>query len=413
MDLDVLNVLKKRELYDKYARFIKPSSLGEEAHTIFKAMGEWLGFSPGATEVNWTAFSAWFTLVRHAKMDKTKLTLYKAIISKLALMEEPDEAATKPLLEGLATRDHAAQIAELALRITDGDFGVSFNRITELVETRNTIVGKLDSVESALLTPSLDALSAVTAPGLKWRMKFLNEALGDLRRGDFIVFATRPDTGKTTFLASEAGYMAPQMEDDSVVLWVNNEEDGNKVFRRIIQSTIGWESRRIDANIPAALSEYEKHVGRQDRILMLNKADVHVRDVDRLLAKYNVGLIIFDQLWKVHGFDAEAGNEVVRQTMLFNWAREKAKQHAPVMTVHQLDGNAENVKWVDMSRLYGSKTGIQGEADAIITMGRLMDEGNKRYLYIPKNKLAGNDPKLRNGRLELEIVPEIGRWKEP
>ena len=98
--------------------------------------------------------------------------------------------------------------------------------------------------------------------------------------------------------------------------------------------------------------------------------------------------------------------------MIFNWARELAKKYAPVITVHQADGSAEGVKWIDMSKLYGSKTGVQGEADAIITIGRLPEEGNKRYLYVPKNKLDGNNQAMRNGRFEIEIVPTLGRFKE-
>ena len=195
-------------------------------------------------------------------------------------------------------------------------------------------------------------------------------------------------------------------------MWINNEEEGNKVFRRIIQSCLGITTAKLEADMLSALNGYKAAMGRMDRIVMLNKADVHVRDVEVMVKKYDVGLIICDQLWKVHGFDDEAGNEVVRQTMLFNWARELAKKVAPVITVHQADGNAEGVKWIDMSRLYGSKTGIQGEADAIVTIGRLPDTGDARYLYVPKNKLAGKDPALRNGMFEIEIQKDIGRFKE-
>ena len=412
MDCDVLNVLKKRELYDKYARFIKPSSLGEEAYNIFKGMGEWLKHSPAATEIDWKSFAGWWCLVRHAKMDPAKQAVYKEMFKAMEEMKVPDEADIKPLMDGLITRDHAAQIAEQALRISDGEFGCDFTSIIELVEKRNTAIGKVDGVDRNVLVPTLDALESVTSPGLQWRLECLNESCGDLRKGDFVVVGTRPDTGKTTFLASESTYMAPQLPEGKRVLWINNEEDGNKVFRRIIQSALGWTSAKMDSHLPVALAEYEKLMGGMDRIVMLNKADVHVRDVDHLCEKYDAGLLIFDQLWKVHGFDAEAGNEVVRQTMLFNWARERAKQYAPVITVHQADGTAEGQKWIDMSRLYGSKTGIQGEADAIITIGRLPEEGNKRYLYVPKNKMAGGNPAMRNGRYEIEIVPELGRWKE-
>lgn len=134
--------------------------------------------------------------------------------------------------------------------------------------------------------------------------------------------------------------------------------------------------------------------------------------MEAILKKYKAGLIIFDQLWKIHGFDESSGNEVTRQTMLFNWGRELSKKHAPVIAVHQADGSAEGMRWIDMSRLYGSKTGIQGEADAIITVGRDPATGDSRYLYVPKNKLKGNNPAMRNGKYELIIQPSIGRFKE-
>lgn len=412
MDIELLLVLKTRDRYTKYARFIKPSSVGEEVWKLLEAMGEWFKHNAVATEVNWRQFGAWFTLVRYAKLDGPKMAVYKALLGELEKAAEPDETAIKPLLEGLITRDYAAQIAEKALKIADGDFTVSVNSIVDLVEQRNHDIGKVDTVERHLLLPSLEGLAAVSAPGLRWRLECLNLALGDLRRGDLVVVGTRPDTGKTTFLAAEATFMAPQLPAEQCVLWVNNEEEGNKVFRRIIQSALGLPSAKLESDLPGALEAYKKQVERIDRIVMLNKADVHFRDVESLMKKYNCGLIIFDQLWKVHGFDDEAGNEVVRQTMLFNWARELAKKHAPVITVHQADGSAEGVKWIDMSKLYGSKTGIQGEADAIITIGRLPDTGDARYLFVPKNKMAGKDPTLRNGTFEIEIDKDVGRFKE-
>lgn len=413
MDKELLLVLKTRENYDRYSRFIKPSSVGETTHTILTSMGEWFKHNTEATEIEWSHFNAWVCLVRHAKMAKEKLDVLREVINNLEGSSAPDPKDIKLLLEGLITRDYASQIAEVGLRIADGDFSTSWSRISDLAALRDREIGKVSSSDAHILLPTLSGLETTVAPGLKWRMNACNQALGDLRQGNLIVVATRPDTGKTTFLASESSFMAEQLPPEKKVLWVNNEEDGNVVFRRIIQSTLAIEVEELEDDMPNVLEEYKKVVGGIDKIMMFNKADVHVRDVDHLLAKYDIGLIVFDQLWKVHGFDDEAGNEVVRQTMLFNWAREIAKKHAPVVAVHQADGSAEGVKWIDMSKLYGSKTGIQGEADAIVTIGRIPEGGNARYLYVPKNKMSkpGN-PKLRNGMFEIEIIPEIGRWKE-
>lgn len=413
MDVELLLVMRTRANHDKWCRFVKPQAVGEETWNILQAMGEWFKHNPDADEINWSTFNAWFSLVRHAKMEKGKLAVHKGIIETLATSADPDPTAIKPLVEGLITRDYASQIAERALRIADGDFTVNMGSIVDLCSSRDSAIGKITDTDRHILLPTLEGLEAVSAPGLRWRMECLNMALGDARQGDLIVVSTRPDTGKTTFLASEATFMAPQLKGDKCVLWVNNEEEGNKVFRRIIQSALGRKTASLDANLPGALGDYKTLMGgRMDRIIMLNKADVHVRDVEHMLTKYDVGLVLFDQLWKVHGFDEAAGNEVTRQTMLFNWAREVAKKYGPVITVHQADGSAEGVKWINMSQLYGSKTGIQGEADAIITIGRTPETGDTRYLYIPKNKMNARDPSLRNGMFEIEIEKDVGRFKE-
>jgi hypothetical protein len=412
IELELLNVLKDRVSYDAYSRFVNQTSLGEESYNIFVGMGEWFKHSPKEPAIDWEHFKAWWCMVRHAKMDKTKLTIYRGIMDRLAAMAPPDPSKVKALLEGLQTRDYAARIADKALKIADGDFTVDFNAIGDMVDERNRVIGKVDKIDNNILFPSLSGLEKVGAPGLKWRLTCMNESLGDLRQGDFIILGKRPDSGGTTFLASEATFMAEQLGGEKVVLWINNEEDGNKVLRRVVQSALAWPTAKVESDLAAALEAYAKKLGKIDKIVLFNKADVHVRDVEILLEKFSPGLIVFDQLWKLHGYEREAANEVTRQTMVFNWAREVAKEHAPVITVHQADGSAEGKKWIDMSQLYGSKTGVQGEADAIVTIGRLPEEGNKRYIYVPKNKLSGGNPALRNGRFEVEIQPEIARWKE-
>ena len=66
--------------------------------------------------------------------------------------------------------------------------------------------------------------------------------------------------------------------------------------------------------------------------------------------------------------------------------------------------------------MHGSQTDIQGEADAIIALGRTHEPGfeQSRFIYIPKNKLAGgplSDESQRNGKFEVLIQPDIARFK--
>lgn len=409
IDLEIVRALSSRENYTKYRRFIKQESLSREAYDILGWMEEWWKLHRDAQVVDYKSFAPFVLVSKLGGSKPERIEIVKQWLTELA--NEAEQDTVTHVLRSLATRYHANEIAGKALAIVDGK-EESLESIEAQLSHYHTDVGKVENDDEYIVSDDImDMLSEAQAEGFKWRLPPLNEALGDLRQGDLVVVATRPDTGKTTFLSSESTYIAEQMPHEKVVLWINNEEAGKKVKRRIVQSAIGATTKAMYQHPELARERWVERMGRADKFVLFDKADVSVYDVENLVDKYDIGLLIFDQLWKVHGFEKEAGNEVTRQTMIFNWARELAKKIAPVITVHQADGSAEGQKWIDMGQLYGSKTGVQGEADAIITIGRLPEEGNKRYLYIPKNKLDGNNQALRNGRFEIEIQPEIGRFK--
>lgn len=410
IDIEIVRALSQKESYVKYKRFIKQEALSREAYEILDWMGEWLKLHKEAQAINYQSFAPFVLVSKLGGAKPEKIEIVKQWLNELN--NPADEDTVSGVLKSLATRYHANEIASKALAVVDGKED-TLEHIEEQLSRYRQDFERVDNEDEYIVSDDIvDMLSEASQSGLKWRLNALNQSLGDLRVGDLVVVATRPDTGKTTFLASESTFLAQQLPQEKVVLWINNEEAGKKVKRRIVQSALGTTTKKM-LEFPQRVNEkWVELMGRADKFVVFDKADVSVQDVEILLDKYDVGLIVFDQLWKVHGFDKEAGNEVTRQTMLFGWARELAKKHAPVLNVHQADGSAEGVKWIDMSKLYGSKTGAQGEADAIITIGRLPDEGNKRYLYVPKNKLDGNEPSLRNGRFEIEIQPEIGRFKE-
>jgi replicative DNA helicase len=253
--------------------------------------------------------------------------------------------------------------------------------------------------------------------GLDWRLEELNSSLGPLRGGDFLIVTSRPDSGKTTFLCSESTFMAKQLPIEKDVFWANNEEVPLKVKQRIFQAALGMSKGDMEDDPMLTSKLLEDALGRTDRFKMYHDSAMTVRGVNNALTKCNPGLIIFDQLWKVDGFPG-SHSEVDKMTKLFGWARSLAEKYdCPVVNVHQADGSASGEAYIQMHQMYNSKTGIQGEADAILGIGKSFDPSlsdNTRFLHISKNKLDGgkrSDPKQRNGKWEVEILPEIARFK--
>lgn len=179
-----------------------------------------------------------------------------------------------------------------------------------------------------------------------------------------------------------------------------------------MQARLGWTNEEMQRDPDATFAAYADTLPNSQQIRVHDSATLSKGDVERALDKTEPGLIILDQLRKVKGFD-KMGEGQDKLEAQFQWARELAKAYAPVIVVHQLGELAEGKKWCSMDMLYGSKTALQGEPDLIINMGRTYDTGNRRYLFLPKNKLqTPGDPALRNGKFVVEILPDIARYED-
>ena len=263
------------------------------------------------------------------------------------------------------------------------------------------------------VTDDLEVLynERIKRPGLRWRLATLNRMLGSLRKGDFGFVFARPETGKTTFLASEVSFFAGQCTNP--ILWFNNEEEGSKVQLRVYQATLGYTLNELFANLTDNRNRYASQTG--NRIKIIDAAAIHRSRVEELCKRLRPDLVIFDQIDKIKGFDAD--REDLRLGAVYVWARELAKSYCPVIGICQADGTGEGKKWLTMDNVANAKTSKQAEADWILGIGATHQDGYEyvRHLHLSKNKLTGDedtDPELRHGKADVIIVPQIARYKD-
>ena len=313
------------------------------------------------------------------------------------------------LLEEHRRRSLAGQVALMALDVEAGKKSTA-----ELLELFNNF--EHQEVEADEITPvdmDLDNLydTQIATPGLRWRTNWLNKSLGSLRKGDFGFIFARPETGKTTFLASEITHMVSQTEGD--ILWFNNEEQGTKVGIRVYQATLGLTTQALFANKQANKERYKAITNNRIKILDFEDSSSKNR-IESVLKQYNPALIIFDQIDKVRGFKGDRNDLELKQ--IYQWAREISKTYAPVIAVSQASGEAEGKLFLTMDMVDGSKTAKQGEADWILGIGKEQDNTSRsRYFNITKNKLIGDKdtlPDLRHGSKQVLIKPEIARYED-
>lgn len=323
---------------------------------------------------------------------------------------EITESTGETILRQIKQRNQLIELSEKSYAVSQGRG--SLEALRELLLQIDSPAEEC-SVEESFVTTDLCSLltSAVKTKGLRWRLDFLNKSLGSLRKGDFGFIFARPETGKTTFLASEISHMLQQT--DRPIVWFNNEEQGEKVMLRVYQAFFGCKLHDLLAHTKQYHEEFIRLVGGQ--FLLVDSAQTSKRSVERFLEKHKPALTVYDQIDKIKGFEADRDDLVYGA--IYQWARELAKTYGPAIGACQAGGTAEGQKWLTMDHVANAKTSKQAEADFIIGIGKThsQEEEFLRYLNISKNKLFGDEdsiPGMKHGRSEVLIDPQIARYKD-
>ena len=331
------------------------------------------------------------------------------LVNRIEEQELTNIEQLKDLLTEHKRRALAGDVARIALDVEDGNADI---------DTLMTKISELDIAEPAsddvdFVNMDLEYLFEQQAqnPGLRWRLDWLNKSLGSLRKGNFGFVFARPETGKTTFLASEITHMIKQTDGD--ILWFNNEEDGKAVAFRIYQAYFGQTLQQLRQTKASNNDIYKEEVG--NRIKLLDTVDSsNYKRIEEIIKASNPALIIIDQIDKIKGFKADRNDLELKQ--IYQWAREIAKAYAPVIAISQASGEAEGKLWLTMDMVDSSKTAKQGEADWILGIGKEQDNTSRmRYFNITKNKLVGDEdtlPDMRHGQGQILIKPEIARYED-
>jgi len=403
-ELSLIKLLLNQELYDKYRSYITLPKEEIELQNLYKHLDTLI--LEYKRDISFEEFCIYVQTNTFNKQDTTNALL------DILKQQDIQLDLAQSLLVQLKERNLANAIALQAIKITEGTG--SLNDLSKLLEDHEEDVE--DTIEDPFVSTDLKELyeQRVLKHGLRWRLRTLNRMLGSLRKGDFGFIFARPETGKTTFLASEISFFAGQLkEEDGPILWFNNEEDGQKVQLRIFQSTLGLSHLDLFKDIKSSNEEYYNLT--KDKIKIIDSAQTSKSDVERICKKYNPSLIVFDQIDKVKGFDGD--REDLRLGGIYIWARELAKTYCPVIGVTQADGTAEGKKWLTMDNVSNAKTAKQAEADWILGIGATHQDGFEfiRHLHASKNKLDGDedsDPALRHGKCDVIIQPDTARYRD-
>lgn len=395
----ILAMVSTRERHDRFIGALRASNniIPMQVQRVIGDVTQYYSEHPGVQEVDVEAFLAW-ARVAHKMYYAPQGTLVDdddfidCTRCAQAMGSSLPEGVEEGFAARLATEATRAEIQALIGRYLSG----------ENLDLYQGLKGHLDNLEVTLNRGadeeddfSIEDIIAEDQDdtGLHWRLGCLNRVMRPLRPGDFIILAARPDTGKTSMIASEVSWMAAQMDPGKSVLWFNNEGPRRRIVGRCWQAALGATLSELHAMSKAGImhSEYGLALGGEDRIKVRDVHDMTNADIESIIKKENPGLIVFDMLDNVRYYGILAnGGQRTDQILeaMYQWGRVLAvKYNCAVIAASQVSAEGEGLQFPLLSMLKDSKTGKQGAADAIIMVGRDKDAVDVRYISTPKNKL--------------------------
>ena len=404
-ELKLLALLDERSLFERSEKMLKAMSLAKDAKEIVRDIKIYYKDFPNIDTIDWDDFLVWGVNHRHPLWADTKKDVRKAIVENVK-QEPKDKAILGRLLE--ISLAEGVENAANSIRQGSGSTGVID---IESLLTEFTRLSR--STDNFFVDMDVDALvkDVVQGTGIEWRLEDLNTSVGQLHHSDFVVIGKRPETGGTTFVTSEFTFMLRQLPEGKDAIIFNNEEGGGKVALRVVQSALGIKTKDILANPAQVQKDYEKFLNGR-KILVYDNGGMSDKDIEAVLNDHpNCWLIGINILDKIAGFNSQS--EVARFRELAWWGRRLAKKYGAVVAIAQADAEAEGMQYLQQTQLYGSKTGVQGEADIQIMIGCDHEQEHLRYFNIVKNKKPTTGrmiPAQRKAKFPAKFDIEKGRF---
>ena len=420
-DLDLLKLMGTRESFDKYYQFILEAAVLEETWHILQGMREYYSTHPASTEVEWTGFRTTYMVKAAAGLGPVRAGMQAAIIDAVISDPAPSEKMDE-IVEYFVSMYHATRVRSHVDKIIGGK--------NEPLEDVRAILKEYEDDKALVSSSSLsDVLTFSDLPGvydkiyraggLEWRLEDLNVSIGPLHGGDQVCITACPNVGKTRFITNEITHMVTQLpEEDRRILFVNNEETKEAIWNAIYCSYFGVDDDTVLKNVAKYEEKWDKEVGKES-IAVYQNSSATTADIERVIKAYRPKMVVFNQLYKVRlpGKHAKA-TEAEQYRLTYQFGRNMADKYDLVsMPAHQAGALAAGEKWVTQEMMYGSKTGVAGECDVIIGIGKVYDPVLKeqRYLNIARNKLPSGPrtiPALReDSHFEVKFKGAKGRYE--
>ncbi len=410
-DANLIRLMKTKKNFKKYRRQLDESIVSEATIAVLDDFDRYFKEYPSHDAVDFQLFGPRMKVWNQATDDQKMAvqTLAVKAAAKGTITEEVEES----LQNEIASQHLSNQLRTLISQHADGDLPDLGLQVRTAQQTYKTLAAKpkSDFIDRPIGEILLDEADE---SGYEWRLNCLREGMRGIRGGDFGIVAARPDKGKTTFLAGEATFMAPQIPEDRNLLWLNNEGPGSRIIPRLYQAALGiGRAEMLEMNENGTLEKaYADVVGRPDKIRVVDIHRTHASRVEAMLEQAKADVVIYDMIDNIGwGNGGAARHEMLEE--MYQWARElSVSLNFAGIATSQISAEGDGEMYPTMSMLKDSKTGKQGACDFQIHIGASNDPALEglRYIGTPKNKLRREGARTIKGT--AQFLPHIARYDD-
>ncbi len=409
-DVSMLRLLKHRKKHSKYFRQLDRSIVTEGTYKILSDFDRYYTMFPEHESIDWQMFiprmASWNAAVQEESLAARMVAI------KAAARGEVTESEEAALETEIANAIMSNEVTKINDKYADGEVENIGFEMARVLDTFKKNAGKsqadwVDEGVGTILAEDDDE------GGYNWRLSCLRKAMRGLRAGDFGIIAGRPDTGKTSFIASEVTHIATQIPAHRNVVWLNNESVGRRIVPRIYQAALDLtRSQMVSLNQAGKLEPaYDKIMGRRDKIRVIDIHGMSAPRVESIIEAHDAEVVIYDMLDNIKGFGHLARPDLALEEM-YKWARECAVKHNHIgLATSQISADGEGEMFPALGMLKDSKSGKQGTADFQLMIGVSPDPTLQafRYLSLPKNKLR-REGERGDPRATVQFRPEVARY---
>ncbi len=416
VESSLLKALAIRQNYETYINYVVLERLLPETKTLVEAYAEYYKLYSEHQEIQFDVFLTQFCSNWHSKdMHDEDIEWYKQVIEKVQANNEVD---TETALLGLINKQFIDEVNKIAEKPFNGE---NIRKALETYENKYSAVIQ-DCDKDCFKLEDINLWDANPEEGIPYAYEELQRCLLGQVKGDLIIVNAGHGVGKTAFITPQMVHTflyLNSIKSDRPILFFNSEGSPAQVFGRFLSCLYKDKIPGGYRDVLKSQDKIYKHFFTKYNAKLFNLFRANGKGIGFIRAKikkYNPSVVFIDMLKGAAAAPSRNESETANLETFAQHLRDLSSSTCPIWATVQAgdsckywDAESQTMKhkrWVDSRDIYGSKTGIQGAASTIISIG--CDDPRQPLRYIQTTKIKAED----NAQFRAEIQFKYSNYQE-